>query len=145
MGAGCFLGRIRDDPHPSCASCLRQGIQTCERRPAVKLKSRKDWPAALAQQCAMVGLPTPTAEWRFHSARRWRWDLAWIAELLAVEVDGGIHSGGRHTRGKGWEGDVRKIEAGRALGWQVIRVSPGMVRSGEALQFVERALKEGSK
>lgn len=63
----------------------------------------------LAQQCRMVKLPAPVLELRFAAPRRWRFDLAWEAERLAVEVDGGIWKGGRHTRGQGYENDCVKF------------------------------------
>lgn len=41
-------------------------------------------------------------EHRFHPARRWRFDFAWPELLFAVEVEGGIWTGGRHNRGSGF-------------------------------------------
>ena len=49
----------------------------------------------------LVGFPDPTTELLFHPKRKWRFDYAWEEQKLALEVHGGIHSGGRHTRGRG--------------------------------------------
>lgn len=88
----------------------------------------------------MAKLPTPVVELRFAPPRRWRFDLAWEAERLAVEVDGSVYVGGRHTRGKGYENDCIKYAEAIIRGWRVLRVTTGQVKSGVALGFVERAL-----
>jgi len=50
----------------------------------------------------LVGLPDPITELVFHPKRKWRFDYAWEEQKLALEIHGGIHSGGRHTRGRGF-------------------------------------------
>jgi len=101
---------------------------------------RVDWPAGLAHQAVAAGLPAPEREYRFHTARRWRFDLAWPDLRVAVEVDGGAFAGGRHTRGAGFREDCVKLCEAGALGWRVLRVMPEHVRDGSALAWVERAL-----
>lgn len=96
----------------------------------------------LVRQCQLVKLPTPVLELRFAPPRRWRFDLAFEAERLAVEVDGGIWKGGRHNRGQGYENDCVKFAEAVIRGWRVLRVTTGQVKSGVALGFVERALKQ---
>lgn len=93
------------------------------------------------RQCQLAGLPVPVAEYRFHPSRRWRFDYAWPDRSIAVEVDGAVFTGGRHTRGSGYEKDLEKLNEAICLGWQVVRVSTGMVRDGRALAWVERILK----
>ena len=96
--------------------------------------------ALLVHQITAAGLPTPVRELRFAPPRRWRFDVAWPERLLAVEVDGGSWVGGRHTRGVGFESDCRKLNTAVLLGWRVLRVTPGMVASGEALDVIAQAL-----
>lgn len=76
----------------------------------------------------------------FHGVRKWRFDFAFPDRKLALEVDGGTWTGGRHTRGTGYEEDCRKFAEAAILGWRVIRATGDHVRSGIALQWVERAL-----
>jgi very-short-patch-repair endonuclease len=85
------------------------------------------------------------AEHRFHPTRRWRFDFASPARMLAIEIDGGIWTAGRHSRGAGIEGDMEKLNQAAILGWRVLRFSGGMVKSGIALLTVEQALKEIEK
>ncbi len=65
-------------------------------------------------------------EYRFHPTRRWRFDLAWPARRLAVEVDGGqwMAGGGRHNT----DADREKLNAAAIAGWRVLRYSPRQLR-----------------
>lgn len=95
----------------------------------------------LGCQCELAGLPTPWCEYWFAKPRRWRFDYAFPDSKLAIEVEGGAFIGGRHTSGSGFLKDMEKYNAAVLLGWRVLRVTPRMVASGEALTLVERALK----
>lgn len=95
----------------------------------------------LERRLAAAGLPAPEREYRFHRVRQWRFDFAWPDRQVAVEVDGGAYSGGRHTRGAGFERDLEKMNAAALAGWRVVRVTGGMVRSGYALRTITEALK----
>lgn len=87
---------------------------------------------------------SPARKWRFDFALRFEANLAdgIVAAMpfLAIEVEGGVWTNGRHTRGAGFEEDARKYGEAVVLGWRVLRVTPDMVKSGEALRLVERAL-----
>ena len=84
------------------------------------------------------------AEYRFHATRRWRFDVAFPAHRLAVEVDGGVWVGGRHTRGVGATRDCEKFCAAAIDGWRVMRVTPAQVRSGQAVGWIRAALAAGA-
>lgn len=77
-------------------------------------------------------------EFYFHPDRKWRADFHLIGKKILVEVEGGIWSGGRHTRGKGYIGDMEKYNAAVMLGYQVIRFSTDQVKSGHAIQQIEK-------
>lgn len=96
---------------------------------------------ALVWQVDHVGLPEPVREHRFHPSRRWRFDLAWPDQLVAVEVDGGVWTGGRHVTGSGATKDAEKFSEAAAMGWRVLRVTPEHVESGQALGWLEAALR----
>jgi hypothetical protein len=90
-----------------------------------------------------VGLPAPVREYRFAPPRRWRFDYAWpdCFPPLALEVEGGVWSGGRHVRGRGFEADCEKYSEATLRGWRVLRVTTAMLRDGRALALLERALR----
>ncbi|HAT2381733.1 TPA: hypothetical protein I8455_001001 [Aeromonas hydrophila] len=79
----------------------------------------------------LVGFPDPATELVFHPKRRWRLDFAWPTRMIAVEIHGGIHSGGRHTRGKGFVEDRAKMNEAALLGWTVIEATPEHIQSGQ--------------
>ena len=93
----------------------------------------------LLLQLAVMGLPAPETEVRFHPERRWRFDLSWRDRMLAVEVEGLTYDGGRHQRPDGFEKDIEKYQAAQELGWTVIRVTPRQIKMGKALRTIERA------
>lgn len=96
--------------------------------------------ASLLRQIASAGLPAPVQEHRFHATRRWRFDLAWPDRMIAVEVDGGVWSGGRHTRGAGFVGDCEKANEATAMGWRVFRFPTPHVSDGSAVAMLRRLL-----
>lgn len=98
----------------------------------------------LALQIKAHGLPTPDREHLFHPTRRWRFDFAWPDFHVAVEVDGGAWTGGRHTRGKGFEADAEKLNEATSLGWRVYRYTATRVRSGYAVNEIRVALERAA-
>jgi very-short-patch-repair endonuclease len=80
-------------------------------------------------------------EVRFHPTRRWRADFRVGAVL--VEVEGGGYIGGRHGTGIGMERDCEKYSEAAVLGYRVLRVTPKHIRSGFALDVIERAIRGG--
>ena len=77
-------------------------------------------------------------EFKFHPKRKWRADFHLVEKMILVEVEGGIWSGGRHTRGKGYLGDMEKYNAATMMGYRVIRFSTEQVKSGLAIQQIEK-------
>jgi len=96
--------------------------------------------ALLAFQMRALGLPAWESEYRFHRDRKWRFDLAWPHLRLAVEVEGGVWTGGRHTSPTGFEADCEKYSEAAILGWRVIRVTGAMVKDGRAIDLIQRAI-----
>lgn len=99
--------------------------------------------AMLEFQIKAAKLPAPVLECKFHPERKWRFDLAWPAQNVALEIDGGIwmRGGGAHSRPANILRDIEKINAAQELGWKVYRATPDMVKSGAALGILERVLK----
>lgn len=81
-------------------------------------------------------------EFRFHPKRKWRADFHLNSKKILIEVEGGIWSGGRHTRGKGYIDDMEKYNAATMMGYQVLRFSTEQVKSGLAIQQIEKMLGE---
>jgi len=96
---------------------------------------------ALIQQIHLAGLDSGMVrEYRFHPARRWRFDFAFPARRIAIEVDGGVWARGRHTRGGGYIADAEKYNEAVVLGWRVLRVTRKHIDNGQARMWLEQLL-----
>lgn len=90
----------------------------------------------------LAGLPPFVREHPFAApSRRWRFDFAWPEHKVALEVEGGVWTRGRHTRGAGYEADIVKYNAGILMGWLIIRATTGQVQKGLAVAWVTQALR----
>jgi len=90
----------------------------------------------------LAGLPDPVIELLFHPQRKWRLDFAWPTHMIAVEIHGGIHSGGRHTRGRGFVEDRAKMNEAALLGWTVIEATPEHIKSGQLRAWLLAAFNQ---
>lgn len=106
-----------------------------------------DYVAAALTRLRQVGLPEPVTEHKFCDHRRWLFDLAFPAAMVAVEIEGGvwIEGGGRHTRAQGYKADTEKYNHAQLMGWIVLRYVPDDIMSGAFTIDVEQALKERMK
>ena len=77
-------------------------------------------------------------EFKFHPTRKWSADFHLKGKKVLVEVEGGIWSNGRHTRGKGYLGDLEKYNTATMMGYQVIRFSTEQVKSDKAIEKIEK-------
>lgn len=94
--------------------------------------------------CKAHGLPEPVAEYVFHPKRKWRFDWAWPMGSIggvALEIDGGVWTKGRHTRGAGFLKDIEKINQAVILGWRVLRCTPADVKSGKVFETLKQAME----
>lgn len=80
-------------------------------------------------------------EFKFHPKRRWRFDYAFPEYKIAIEVEGGVWTNGRHTRGKGFLGDMEKYNAGTLAGWRIFRVTPDTLITDKTLKMIHLALQ----
>ena len=91
----------------------------------------------LEMHCKAMNLPAPISEYRFDQKRRWRIDYAFPDWKLAVEIEGGLYSKGRHVSIKGFKRDLEKYNALALMGWRLLRFLPEQVKSGLAVRTIE--------
>lgn len=104
-------------------------------------KKRSSGELAFLNICKAAKLdPMPETEYRFHPTRRWRFDFAWPDDKVAVEIEGGVWTRGRHTRPTGYMGDLEKYNEAVKLGWKVLRYTPSML-SSNVIDDITRASK----
>jgi len=78
-----------------------------------------------------------TCEHKFHAVRKWRFDYAIIEHKIAIEVEGGVWSNGRHTRGAGFVKDIEKYNTATSMGWRIIRVVPSELLTLNTVEFIK--------
>lgn len=82
-----------------------------------------------------------TKEFRFHPDRKWQADFRIDDMPILVEVEGGVFSNGRHTRGEGYTKDCEKYSAAAINGWFVIRGTTAQIKAGLVIQWIEKLIE----
>jgi hypothetical protein len=111
-------------------------------------------------------IPEPVFELRFNPLRRWRFDIswdgyssnflegwkknspssggieegAWERQLVALEVQGGIWTAGRHSRGAAMLKEWEKLNEAAILGWRIIYCQPKDLLTAKTAKTIKRAL-----
>lgn len=99
-------------------------------------------PKIYPQACRQYGLPEPAPEYQFHKNRKWRID--WYFEhgnrRVALEVEGGVYTNGRHTRAAGFLKDMEKYNALSEAGIFLLRCTPDELMTTKIFELVKRVL-----
>lgn len=82
------------------------------------------------------------SEYYFHDTREWRNDfyIEHNGKKLAIEVEGGIWSNGRHTRGSGFINDMQKYNELTKYGIFLYRVEPSNLFDLSVLEDIQTIL-----
>jgi len=110
-----------------------------------KKKKSKLIRKAFRQLCKREGLPEPEAEYMFHDTRRWRIDYYFEFEgdlkpmRVALEVEGGVWTGGRHVHPSGFLKDMEKYNELSAYGIFLIRCTPSDLCTIKTIELIKRA------
>ncbi len=79
-------------------------------------------------------------EYKFHQERKWRFDYAIPAHKIALEVEGGVWTSGRHTRPQGFLGDIEKYNTATLMGWRVFRTTPTELYRTATINLLKEAI-----
>lgn len=97
------------------------------------------------ETCKQVGLPEPITEYQFAKdiKRRWRIDYYFqVGERkVALEVEGGVFTGGRHNRGAGFKRDMEKYNEISSRGIVLLRTTPTDLLTHKTIDNLKRALR----
>ena len=80
-------------------------------------------------------------EYQFEPTRKWRMDFAWPKKKVAVEIEGGVWTQGRHTRPQGFINDTEKYNHATMNAWAVLRFTEQCVKNGNAVASVKALLR----
>lgn len=108
-------------------------------------------PEIFDRLCIAHDLPIPEHEYQFAPPRKWRFDYAWVVNYegipqkiervkLALEIQGGLFTGGRHSRGPALLKEHEKLNTAVILGWRVLFCVPKDLETGKAFEWVKKAL-----
>lgn len=99
-------------------------------------------PKLYTQVCQTFRLPEPKPEYKFHSERQWRIDYYFEANgrKVALEVEGGVHTGGRHTNPKGFLNDIEKYNALAVAGIFLVRCTPDTLMNVSTFTTIKQVL-----
>jgi very-short-patch-repair endonuclease len=86
---------------------------------------------------ALLGGSQLEREYRFHPTRKWRFDYAHLGAKVAIELNGGVWSGGRHVRGAGYLRDREKVNAAQIMGWRVFEIGTGAVTAANLEPIID--------
>lgn len=120
---------MKDDKVTARTKKLRQTKQQTPKTDFFTLLCRSD----LKVECVK--------EHKFHPTRKWRFDYAIPAHKIAVEVEGGVWTGGRHTSPKGFLGDIEKYNTATVMGWRVLRTIPDELCTNATLDMIRQTIR----
>ena len=80
-------------------------------------------------------------EYKFNPERKWRFDYAVPEYRIALEVEGGVWTSGRHTRPQGFLGDIEKYNTATLMGWRVFRTTPTELYRTATINLLKEAIK----
>ena len=121
----------------------------------IKVHKQKHNPALVTAFFASYGIPKPEFEFRFHSTRKWRFDIAWpmdeykhtthleqphVPRPVYLEVQGGIWIRGGHNRGAQMVKDWEKYNMATELGWRPLFCQPEDLMKQKTAEMIRRAL-----
>jgi len=86
-----------------------------------------NYPGQIAAALNMLGISCER-EYRFIKDRRFRFDIALPDHKIAIEFEGGVFTGGRHTRGKGYVNDSKKYNLATMHGWKLLRYTTDITK-----------------
>ena len=89
-------------------------------------------------------IPDPVEEFKFHPTRKWRLDLCWPDHKLALEIEGGVFTNGRHVRPTGFMKDIEQYNALSIQGYGLLRFTPQQMESCESYDFLREWFKNNT-
>lgn len=141
-------------------SLKRKGVtpapQPATKKAAPKIATTKghDYKADFLRDLGFLGLPLPShgakeygcqyPEHQFHDTRKWRFDFAYPLLKIAIEYNGIFGGEGEDASHKAVAGllrDMEKFTEASLHGWTLIIINAKTVQSGQAVAWVETALR----
>ncbi len=125
---------------------IPKGAMICTYTPRVRApgkavripEPRSEIEAMMAQQIKLSGLPVPEEQYKPFLDRKYLVDFCWPSLRVIVEVDGSVHRIKKSFK-LAFERNFLLLMAD----WKVLHVGGDDVRSGRAVQWIEKLLEQG--
>jgi hypothetical protein len=76
-------------------------------------------------------------EYKFHPKRKWMFDYCIPEKMIAIEIEGGAFTQGRHTRGVGFINDMEKYNNAVLLGYKLLRFTPKQMKEVKTYEIIK--------
>ena len=130
------------------------GPQAAWKKEQAEIKRAKEVRQRIAFQefCEKYGIPKPVPEFQFakKQGRKWRIDYYFERECIvdgypktvkiALEVEGGVYTGGRHVTPEGFLKDMEKYNALAEYGITLYRITPGQLFQFDVVTKLKKLL-----
>jgi len=103
--------------------------------------SKSELEDQFAYQLDALGLTGYLREYPAIKGRKYRFDFCFKDARLLIEINGGTFTKGAHSTGTGIRRDYEKNNLAQLAGWRCLMFDGEMVRSGEAVEIVRKALE----
>jgi len=90
--------------------------------------------------CVKRDIFAPASEHVFAPGRKFAFDYAWIADRVALEVEGGVFTRQAHGSISGMLRDMSKYNLAASLGWRVLRVLPRELFAKSTFDLISKTL-----
>lgn len=94
---------------------------------AAKVKQEPEGLRFIKQTLTLLKIPFEV-EYRFHPTRKFRFDVAFPGNKVAIEYEGLVSEKSRHTTIEGYTNDCRKYNLAQGMGWRVLRYTAANYR-----------------
>lgn len=120
------LRKLLEDASPDVLELNKNVIDSLKRSTkrgiSNKAPAMSDPERTLETYWRMLGGPELVREYVFSEEQEWRLDFYHEETKTAIEIHGGVWSGGRHVTGKGFTGDRKKMNRAQELGIRVFEI-----------------------
>ena len=103
--------------------------------------AKSDLEELFAFQLDALGLTGYLREYPAVKGRKFRFDFCYEDAKLLIEINGGTFTKGAHSTGTGIRRDYEKNNLAQLADWRCLMFDGEMVRSGEAVEMVRKALE----
>ena len=119
--------------------------KSCEGKQATKRKrkspSTDPRTQIFLQTCWKMLNAVCVPEYRFSPDRGWRFDYAFPDYKIALEIEGGVWTGGRHINPKGFLNDMEKYNNATLMGWRLLRIVPADLLRMKTIDLLRSAME----